>query len=215
MNIYPEKYNLNWHTYSDHLREMLHDMSKSQYLTDVTLVCDDKKQIKAHRIVLSACSPIFKCIIDNQPQNNSIIYLRGIQHQEMEALVEFMYLGVASVYQERMNDFLKVAKDLEIKDICKNIEFAHISKVSAAEEITKKENTFESLENNEVWEMEAYEQKNNGIFNDTSYSTPQTLSKKFSCNQCDYESSWRHNLIRHIQSHEGIKHACNQCKYQT
>ena len=42
-----EKYNLNWHTYSDHLREMLQEMMKSDQLTDVTLVCDDKKQFKA------------------------------------------------------------------------------------------------------------------------------------------------------------------------
>ena len=35
-----EKYNLNWTTYSDHLREMLHEMMKSNELTDVTLICD-------------------------------------------------------------------------------------------------------------------------------------------------------------------------------
>ena len=54
-----EKYNLNWHTYSDHLREMLHEMMKSNELTDVTLVCDDKRTFKAHKIVLSACSSVF------------------------------------------------------------------------------------------------------------------------------------------------------------
>ena len=50
--MHQEKYNLNWHTYSDHLREMLHEMMKSNELTDVTLVCDDKRQFKAHKIVL-------------------------------------------------------------------------------------------------------------------------------------------------------------------
>ena len=83
-----EKYNLNWHTYSVHLREMLHEMMKSDELTDVTLVCDDKRQFKAHKIVLSACSSIFKGIISTLPQTNSIIYLRGIQHQEMESILE-------------------------------------------------------------------------------------------------------------------------------
>ena len=52
--MHQEKYNFNWHAYSDHLREMLHEMMKSNELTDVTLVCDDKRQIKAHKIVLSA-----------------------------------------------------------------------------------------------------------------------------------------------------------------
>ena len=35
------------HTYSDCLREMHHEMMKSNELTDVTLVCDDKSQFKA------------------------------------------------------------------------------------------------------------------------------------------------------------------------
>ena len=48
-------YNLFWHSYSDHLKEMLHNMVKSDELTDVTLVCDDKKKLKAHKIVLRAC----------------------------------------------------------------------------------------------------------------------------------------------------------------
>ena len=48
--MHQEKYNLKWYTYSDHLKEMLHEMMKSDDLTDVTLVCDDKIQLKAHKI---------------------------------------------------------------------------------------------------------------------------------------------------------------------
>ena len=118
-----EKYNLNWHTYSDHLRDMLHEMMKSNELTDVTLICDDKRQFKAHKIVLSACSLVFRSIINDLPHNNSVIYLRGIQHQEMESILEYMYLGVATFYQERLNEFLNIAKNLEIKEISEGDEF--------------------------------------------------------------------------------------------
>ena len=121
--MHQEKYNLTWRTYTDHLRGMLHEMMKSEELTDVTLVCDDKKQFRAHRVVLSACSSVFESIIDELPGNNSVIYLRGIQHQEMESILEFMYLGVATFYQERMKEFLHVAKNLEIKEISKEVEF--------------------------------------------------------------------------------------------
>jgi len=77
----------------------------------------------AHKIVLSACSAVFKSIIQDLPQNSSVIYLRGVQHQEMESILEFMYLGVATFYQERMSEFLNVAKSLEIKEISKDVEF--------------------------------------------------------------------------------------------
>ena len=72
--MHQEKYDLNWHTYSDHLREMLHEMMKSKELTDVTLICDEKRQLKAHKIVLSACSSVFKSIIHDLPPNSSVIY---------------------------------------------------------------------------------------------------------------------------------------------
>ena len=110
-------YNLHWHTFSDHLREMLHQMKKSNEFTDVTLVCDDMRQLQAHKVVLSACSSVFKSIINDLPQISSVIYLRGIKHQEMASILDFMYLGVATFHQERMNELLNVAKNLKIKGI--------------------------------------------------------------------------------------------------
>ena len=46
--MYQEKFILEWNSHSDHLRKMLHNMNKSSELTDVTLLCDDKRQLKAH-----------------------------------------------------------------------------------------------------------------------------------------------------------------------
>ena len=66
-----EKFFLHWNTFSDHLREMLYQMKKSNEFTDVTLVCDDMRQFQAHKIVLSACSSVFKSIINDLPQNNA------------------------------------------------------------------------------------------------------------------------------------------------
>ena len=96
---------------------MLLDMATSNEFADVTLVSDDKKQFKAHKIVLSANSPAFKGIISDNPLSNSYIYLRGIQSHELEAILQFIYLGQATIDQERMDEFLDVAKSLEIKEI--------------------------------------------------------------------------------------------------
>ena len=138
-----EKYNLNWHAYSDHLREMLHEMMKSNELVDVTLVCDDKKQFKAHKIVLSACSSVFRRIIKDLPKNGSVIYLRGIQHQEMESILEYMYLGIATFYQERINEFLNVAQNLEIKEISED---AQIEDENSSTEDQNKSDTEDDAE---------------------------------------------------------------------
>ena len=121
----PQKFKVTWHDYQVHLRDMLHEMQTSEDLTDVTLVCDDDKQIKAHKVVLSACSNVFKKITKSLPQNvgNAVIYLRGIQHEDMESILEFMYLGEATCNQDRMEELLNVAKNLEIKELSKDVAF--------------------------------------------------------------------------------------------
>merc|ERR1712189_19942 len=117
-----EKFNLTWHTYTDHLREMLNDMMTSNEMTDVTLVSEDKKKFKAHKVVLSASSSVLKSIISDNILSSPIIYLRGIQSLEIESILQFIYLGEAKFDQERMHEFINVARSLEIKEISKDIE---------------------------------------------------------------------------------------------
>ena len=119
-----EKYTLNWHTFSEYIKLMFKDLYQEGRYTDVTLVSDDQTQFKAHKIVLSACSPVFKKIIDSNPSQHPLIYLRGIQSYEMESVLQFMYLGEGKFYQERMGEFIKVAKDLEMKDLNKDVEMS-------------------------------------------------------------------------------------------
>ena len=74
-----KNYALNWDTFSDHLKLTFIDLYQEGRYTDVTLVSDDQTQFKAHKIVLSACSRVFKKIIESNPSQHPLIYLRGIQ----------------------------------------------------------------------------------------------------------------------------------------
>ena len=114
---------LTWHTYPDHLKGMMQEMMASEDFADVTLVCDDMKTIKAHRNILSACSPVFKNILLMESQtNHPVIYLRGIQYPEIESILQFIYLGEAKIYEERMDEIILVSKNLEIKELRKAAE---------------------------------------------------------------------------------------------
>ena len=117
-----EKLNLTWDTYVDHLKEMLRNMMTSNELTDITLVSEDKISFKVHKVVLSAfSSPVFNSIINDNALASQTIFLRGIQSQEIDSILQFLYLGQATFSQERMNEIFNVAKSLEIKEINKNI----------------------------------------------------------------------------------------------
>ena len=85
-----EKFNLNWHTFQAHTNELLSGLHTSSLFADVTLVCDDQTQFKAHKFVLSSCSSVFRNILQINAQS-PFIYLRGIAKQEMEPiLLEFL-----------------------------------------------------------------------------------------------------------------------------
>ena len=130
-----ENNSLNWLTFTDHLQLMFKDLYEEGKHSDVILVCDDQIQFKAHKILLRTCSPVFKKIIDGNFNQNPLIYLRGIHSHEMESILQFMYLGEGRFYYERMGEFIKVAKDLEVKEISKGMEIANEEKDAPEESI--------------------------------------------------------------------------------
>ena len=99
--MYSEKYSLKWQNYSDHLKLMMKELMMNEDFSDVTLVTEDKKQIKANINILRACSPVFKDILKKEKNSSPIVYLRGIQYPELEAIIQFIYLGAATFYKEK------------------------------------------------------------------------------------------------------------------
>ena len=86
--------------------------------SDVTLVCDDQVKFKAHKLILKSCSPVFESILnETKNESMSVVYFRGVNQLELKPILNVIYSGEASFYQERMKDFLKIGKDLQINQI--------------------------------------------------------------------------------------------------
>ena len=112
-----ETYNVSWGSYSEHVANMLQDLTASNEFADVTLVCADMVIIQAHKLVLSACSKFFQFLLKEACNSDSkpIIYLKGIHSREMSHLLQFMYRGETSFPEDATNSFLNVANELQIK----------------------------------------------------------------------------------------------------
>ena len=121
------------------------ELMMNEDYSDVTLVTEDKKQIKANISILSACSPIFRDILKKEKNCSTIMFLRGVQHSEIESILQFIYLGEATFYEERMDEFLAVAKSLEIKELC-NAEVVTNNEPEDEPSITKSETLNEDKE---------------------------------------------------------------------
>ena len=160
-----EKYALTWHKYPDHLRGMMREMMTSGDFADVTLVCDDKKTLKAHRNILSACSTVFKDILQMHTQSNHpVIYLKGLQYSEIDSILQFMYLGEAKFYESRINEFIHAVKDLEIKELSKGYELSEPDeRIEESEKHFNESKDNHTLDNNSTGYKEEIDESNNGI----------------------------------------------------
>ena len=73
--MHQEKYNLNWHTFSDHVGSMLLEMLSSSDFSDVTIVSEDGKAFKAHRNILAASSIVLKSIFEIDKEKHIVLLL--------------------------------------------------------------------------------------------------------------------------------------------
>ena len=62
-----EKFKLSWHTFQNHTKDLYEEILSTGAHADVTLVCDDQKKLKAHKFIITSCSPVFQTILaDNE-----------------------------------------------------------------------------------------------------------------------------------------------------
>jgi len=208
-----EKFHLTWHTFSSHGQELFKNLMESQEFSDITLVSDDQHQYRVHKFILSACSTVFRKILTSNPLNTSI-YLRGIHHEELESILQFIYLGEATIYHERMNEFLNVAKNLDIKEIGKNVVNEDDETGDVHEQKSEEENLLQSDENH-INDEPILETTTSQVFRNSSSSIVDVQKKKHKCQQCDYQAIRKDSLNVHVQAkHGGLKYPCQQCDYQ-
>lgn len=112
----PQQFCLKWNNHQNNLQSVIVDLLSSEAFVDVTLACDGQ-QLKAHKMILSACSPYFQELLSNTPDTHPIIFFKDVQLAELQALLDFMYQGEVSVDQKRLNSLLKVAENLQIKGL--------------------------------------------------------------------------------------------------
>ena len=112
-----QKVSINWDDHNNNFRESLQELKDNENFLDVTLVCDDDTQIKAHKNVLSVGSNFFRNILRKNPHPEPLLYLKGLRHSELLPIVEFIYLGEVEIAQDNLDKFLSAAKDLKIKGL--------------------------------------------------------------------------------------------------
>merc|ERR1719228_2112756 len=112
-----EQVNLSWKLFPAHLESTFKDLAVQEHFADVTLVSDDQIQIKAHKLVLSSASPVLRTLLLTNPHSHPLLYMRGVKHQELLPLLQWMYFGEADVCLDSIEEFMKIGKKLEVTEL--------------------------------------------------------------------------------------------------
>ncbi|XP_011052448.1 PREDICTED: protein bric-a-brac 2-like isoform X4 [Acromyrmex echinatior] len=111
-----QQFSLRWNNYLKHITCAFETLRSDEDLVDVTLSCEGKK-IRAHKMLLSACSTYFRDLFKENPCQHPIIIFRNVKFDDLAALVDFMYQGEVNVIQEQLASFLTTAELLAVQGL--------------------------------------------------------------------------------------------------
>ncbi|XP_075237466.1 broad-complex core protein [Lycorma delicatula] len=112
---------LRWNNYQSSITSAFENLRDDEDFVDVTLACEGKS-LKAHRVVLSACSPYFRELLKSTPCKHPVIVLQDVVYEDLHALVEFIYHGEVNVHQQSLSSFLKTAEVLRVSGLTQQAE---------------------------------------------------------------------------------------------
>ena len=217
-----EKYCLKWNDFERNVSQSFTKLRKETKLFDVTLVGNDHQQVLAHKLVLSACSDVFREIFYKNDNSNLVLYLESVDSREINLILDYIYVGEVQIYQEYLDRFLEIAEKFRLNGLLANKEDTFkdpdqevdlnpipypacetkrpIAKNSPETKISLPTNTNQSIDstNSEIEnKFSEYVVKENNMFR---------------CTVCNKTERYRVFIRRHLETHlSGLSYECQIC----
>ena len=222
---------MKWNDFQDLMQVSFGELRIDTDFTDVTLACEDHS-IKAHKVVLSTCSPFFKNLLKTHSHPQPLIYMKGMKASSLTAIIDFLYLGEANVFQEELDSFLVLAEELQLKGLEGNSEekvpdhstetFNHTEWVDVNEKQNIQKRQMSSYAKFKEEHMGAimmpYKEKpkTNSIIEPATMAKIEAMIEKRVdgnyCTNCGYTSKHPGHMREHVEKHiEGLEYPCYSC----
>lgn len=127
MPIAAENYQLKWNSHVTNLNSSISSLYKNDKYADCMLfTCNVDEgcfNFAAHKLILATCSHYFASLFDSNPMPiNGMIFIvlpPELSRRSMGILLEYMYVGEATVSNDILNEVLKGGEVLKIRGLCK------------------------------------------------------------------------------------------------
>ncbi|XP_039284512.1 longitudinals lacking protein, isoforms A/B/D/L isoform X13 [Nilaparvata lugens] len=111
-----QQFCLRWNNHQSTLIQVFDTLLASEQLVDCTLAAEGQ-YLKAHKVVLSACSPYLELLLAQHYEKHPIVILKDVKFQELKSMMDYMYRGEVNISQDQLSTFLKAAESLQIKGL--------------------------------------------------------------------------------------------------
>ena len=224
-----EKFSLKWNNYLANVTKKFSSLRNVEEFSDVTLVSSDKRQVSAHKVVLSSCSDYFKTILQsNNKSKDVILCLENINQEELNNMLDYVYNGEVKIEQDQLDKFLTIAHRFQLAGLSSDesgklyseenhstvVNYTNIvhplsktEKVENARKITQKAvKDHIKISSEEFQSVEKLDEK-----------LKESLSrvdgtKKWQCMICNKVSADLYHAKEHVEIHfEGLSFPCLSC----
>ena len=231
---------LKWNDFERNIKDSFGSLRHDKEFSDITLVSEDGDQLEAHKVILSITSPFFANLLKKNRQQHQLIYMRGVKSETLAAVVDFLYLGEANVFEENLENFINLAHELQIKGLTGDLAFPIVEDTLAEKEVqmkkrkskkesgTTREGNFNSDEENFLktenlpaghaklqfsGDLQDLEEKVKSLMELTENFVPNGKQRAHLCKMCGKEGLGS-NIKNHIESYhlEDICVPCGICE---
>ena len=222
-----EKFSLKWNDYLVNVSKKFSSLRNEEEFSDVTLVSSDKRQVSAHKVVLSSCSDYFKTILrSNNKSKDIILCLENINHEELNNMLDYVYNGEVNIEQNQLDRFLTIAQRFQLEGLISDEsgeleeEDTHSSVVNNSSIIhpeTENVDDFKKVSQNGVNKQIKINSEEFQTVEELDEKIKENLSRvdgtsKWKCLMCYKESSHLTRAKEHVEVHfEGLSFPCQNC----
>merc|ERR1712129_230291 len=95
---------------------------------------------------MAACSSFFRNLFRKTKQTHPFVYLKGVLHKDLVALLDYIYTGETQVAAEDVDRFIEVAREMKVNGLAEGDEEVQNIDESDEESLSETLNTTDELE---------------------------------------------------------------------
>ena len=110
---------LKWNDFHTSVTTSFAELRDESDLLDFTVVCEGQT-VRAHKLVLSACSGVFRQLFRSSSSGNEhhpVFLFWDVKADDLRLLFNFMYDGQVNVAHDRLTSFLNLAEKLQVRGL--------------------------------------------------------------------------------------------------